>query len=69
VGLFGVGLPSFGNSIAAWVCGILGLAGILSIMFTSSSRLDRKQAEKYGGQPAFDEWRARVAASVIPFVR
>eukprot|EP00584_Thalassiosira_punctigera_P022040 CAMPEP_0172551052 /NCGR_PEP_ID=MMETSP1067-20121228/35649_1 /TAXON_ID=265564 ORGANISM="Thalassiosira punctigera, Strain Tpunct2005C2" /NCGR_SAMPLE_ID=MMETSP1067 /ASSEMBLY_ACC=CAM_ASM_000444 /LENGTH=292 /DNA_ID=CAMNT_0013338771 /DNA_START=181 /DNA_END=1059 /DNA_ORIENTATION=+ len=69
VGLFGAGSVSFGKSIAAWVCGVLGLWGILKIMLGSSSSLDTKQSEKYGGQPAFDEWKGKVTSSVIPFLR
>ncbi|KAL7533530.1 hypothetical protein ACHAXR_005292 [Thalassiosira sp. AJA248-18] len=69
VGLFGAGSVSFGNSIVAWVSGCLGLSGILSIMFMASAGLDKKQSEKYGGQPAFEEWKGKVTSSVIPLVK
>eukprot|EP00579_Thalassiosira_antarctica_P005080 CAMPEP_0201884026 /NCGR_PEP_ID=MMETSP0902-20130614/16367_1 /ASSEMBLY_ACC=CAM_ASM_000551 /TAXON_ID=420261 /ORGANISM="Thalassiosira antarctica, Strain CCMP982" /LENGTH=340 /DNA_ID=CAMNT_0048412913 /DNA_START=42 /DNA_END=1064 /DNA_ORIENTATION=+ len=68
-GLFGAGSVSFGKSIAGWTCGGLGLFGILSIMMGASSRLDTKQSEKYGGQPAYDEWKGKVTSSVIPFIK
>ena len=69
VGLFGVGCVSFGDSPTAWVTGVLGLWGILGIMFGASSRLDKKQSEKYGGLAAYEEWRGRVRWSVIPFIK
>ena len=67
-GLFGAGSVSFGKSVVAWACGALGLWGILSIMIGASSRLDAKQSEKYGGQPAYEEWKGSVKSSVIPFI-
>ncbi|KAL3823541.1 hypothetical protein ACHAXA_002882 [Cyclostephanos tholiformis] len=69
IGLFGVGCVSFGTSITAWSCGILGLWGILGIMFGASSRLDGKQDEMYGGMPNYEEWKSRVRWSVIPFIK
>lgn len=69
VGLFGVGCVSFGDSPTAWVAGVSGLWGILGIMFGASSRLDKKQSEKYGGLAAYEEWRGRVRWSVIPFIK
>ncbi|KAL9188181.1 hypothetical protein ACHAXT_006559 [Thalassiosira profunda] len=69
IGLFGAGSVSFGKSIAAWVCSGLGLWGILSIMFMAASSLEKKQAEKYGGQPAFDEWRSEVKSTLIPLIK
>lgn len=66
VGLFGAGSVSFKKSITAWVCGGLGLWGILSIMFGASSRLDKKQSEKYGGQKGYEDWKVKVKSSVIP---
>jgi steroid 5-alpha reductase family enzyme len=69
VGIFGVGCVSFGGSPAAWICGVLGLWGILGIMFGASSRLDEKQSERYGGLAAYEEWRGRVRWSVVPFIK
>ncbi|KAL7433780.1 hypothetical protein ACHAXM_003725 [Skeletonema potamos] len=69
VGLFGAGSVSFQKSIVAWLCGSLGLASILSIMFGASGRLDTKQQEKYGGQRKYEEWKDSVKYSVIPFFK
>lgn len=69
VGLFGAGSVSFQTSIVAWLCGVLGLASILSIMLGSSGRLDAKQDEKYGDQPKYKEWKDSVTYSVLPFFR
>ena len=68
-GLFATGGTSFGGSVTAWACGTMGLGGILSIMFGASSRLDKAQEEKYGGQAKFDEWKDSVGWSVVPFLR
>ena len=68
-GLFGAGSVSFGKSITAWVCGVLGLWGILGIMLGASSRLDKKQTEKYAGQPAYEDWKKEVSFSVIPLIK
>lgn len=68
-GLFVAGSVSFGNSIVPWTCGVMGLLGILSIMLGSSSRLDGKQSKNYGDQPEYVEWKRKVTASVIPFLK
>lgn len=68
-GLFAAGSVSFGKSITAWVAGVLGLWGILAIMFGSSAGLDKKQAEKYDGQSAYEEWKGKVTSSIIPFIK
>ena len=59
-GLFVAGVPSFGSQPIPWVAGGLGLWGIYGIMSGATKRLDGKQAEKYGGQPVYDAWRART---------
>ena len=69
IGVFGVGSLSFGASITAWSCGMLGLYAILSIMFGASSRLEMRQSEKYGGSYRYEEWKKRVRWSVVPFVK
>jgi steroid 5-alpha reductase family enzyme len=69
VGIFGAGSVTFGKSIVPWASGVLGLWGILTIMLGASSRLDTKQAEKYGGQPAYDDWKKKVTSSVIPLIK
>ena len=68
IGLFVAGSVSFGKSILSWAVGALGLWGILSIMFGASSRLDKKQAEKYAGQDAYTEWKKKVPYSLVPLV-
>lgn len=68
-GLFGAGSVSFQRSITAWLCGILGVGGISSLMLGASGRLDTKQQEKYGGQQKYDEWKKSVKYSVIPFLK
>ena len=68
-GIFGAGAVVFGKDIVAWLASALGLVGILSIMFGASARLDKKQAEKYEGQPKYDAWKGEVTSSVIPFIK
>lgn len=68
IGLFVGGSVSFGKSIVAWACGVLGLWGILGIMFGASSRLDKKQEEKYGKQDTYIEWKKKVPYSLVPFL-
>jgi len=68
IGLFAAGSVSFGKSIVAWVSSVLGLWGILGIMFGASSRLDKKQDEKYGSQKAYIEWKEKVPSSLVPFL-
>jgi steroid 5-alpha reductase family enzyme len=68
LGLAVGGAPSFGKSITAWVCSSLGLYGIVGIMRNATSRLDKKQEEKYKGQDAYDLWTEQVKATLVPFV-
>ena len=72
IGLFGTGCVTFPfnrTSITPWICGILGLWGILSIMFGATSRLDKKQTEKYIGQINYEEWKKRVKWSIVPYIK
>ncbi|KAL7545282.1 hypothetical protein ACHAWF_008628 [Thalassiosira exigua] len=69
VGLFGAGSVTFGKSIVAWVCSCLGIWGIVRLMLGSSKGLDKKQSDKYKGQPAYEDWTTQVTSSVIPFVK
>jgi steroid 5-alpha reductase family enzyme len=62
------GAPSFGKSIQAWICSLLGMYGILGIMRNATSRLDAKQAEKYKNQEAYELWRIRVESPLVPFI-
>lgn len=72
IGLFGTGCVTFPfhrTFITPWICGILGLLGTLSIMFGASSRLDKKQTEKYTGQIYYEEWKKTVKWSIVPFIK
>ena len=69
VGLLVGGAPSFGQSIPAWACSILGLAGIVSIMTKSTSKLETQQAEKYGGQDKYEAYKSQVKWPLLPFVK
>jgi steroid 5-alpha reductase family enzyme len=69
MGLFVGGAPSFGTSIQAWACSGLGLFGIISIMLKSTSALEEKQEERYGGQEKYKAWKKQVSSSLIPFVK
>lgn len=62
------GAPSFGKSVQAWACSVLGMYGIVGIMRNATSRLDAKQAEKYNGQEAYELWTNKVKAPLVPFV-
>jgi steroid 5-alpha reductase family enzyme len=62
------GAPSFKKSVQAWICSLLGMYGILGIMRNATSRLDAKQAEKYKNQEAYELWRTKVKAPLVPFL-
>jgi steroid 5-alpha reductase family enzyme len=68
LGAFLAGLPSFGNSIVAYVCSISGLYGIISIMRGATKSLEKKQVEKYGGQPKYENWKKKVPVSLVPLL-
>jgi steroid 5-alpha reductase family enzyme len=69
VGLFVGGAPSFGNSIPAWACSILGVGGIVSIMTKATSGLEKRQAEKYRGQDKYETYKSQVKWPLLPFVK
>ncbi|KAL7546011.1 hypothetical protein ACHAWF_009362, partial [Thalassiosira exigua] len=69
VGLFGTGSVTFGKLIVAWVCGYLGLWGIVGLLLGQSNGLDKKQSDIYKGQPAYEDWTRNVTSSVIPFIK
>lgn len=68
VGIFVAGLPTFGNSIVAWLCSMAGLYGIVSIMRGATKSLERKQAEKYSGQPKYERWKEEVPVALFLFL-
>jgi steroid 5-alpha reductase family enzyme len=67
-GLYMGGVMDFENSWTAWIASTAGLFCIVSIMLGSTKRLELKQKEDYGGQPTFEQWRARVRAPLVPGV-
>lgn len=69
IGMFLTGAPSLGTSILGWTASIVGLGSILSIMVGATTRLAQKHQEKYGGQPAFEQWKLQVPYTLVPLVR
>lgn len=69
LGVYLAGLPSFGTSAVAWLCSTVGLYGIASIMQSAASSLEKRQQEKYGGQEKYEEWKRKVPAPLVPFVK
>jgi steroid 5-alpha reductase family enzyme len=67
-GLYMGGVMDFGPSLTAWIASTAGLFCIVSIILGSTERLELKQKEHYGGQPTFEQWRARVRAPLVPGV-
>lgn len=68
LGLWLSGVSCFGQSIVGWVAGTLGLYGIFSIMLGATKKLEERQAEKYGGQVKYEEWRGKVKGALFPLV-
>jgi len=65
-GIFFGGALSFGYSVTAWICGLIGWSGIFFIMTGSAKRLDAKHEERYAGQLEYEEWKNRVKSSFYP---
>jgi len=63
------GVPYFGRSVVAWLCSTAGMVGIVSIMRQATKGLEDKQAERYGGQEAYEEWKSQVSSPLFPFVK
>jgi steroid 5-alpha reductase family enzyme len=68
IGIFVSGLPAFGNSIIAWLCSTAGLYGIVTIMRGATKSLEKKQEEKYGGQPKYEHWKKDVPVTLLPLL-
>jgi steroid 5-alpha reductase family enzyme len=66
LGTFASGLSAY-RSVAAWVIAGTGLVCILLIMLGSARRLETKQAERYGSDPAYQDYARRVPV-LIPFL-
>jgi len=68
-GLFIGGLTSYGAHIMKWISSILGLTGILFIMFNATKRLDQKQGDLYTGQDKYDSWKKKVPYPLFPGIQ
>lgn len=68
LGLWLAGASCFGESVVGWVASTLGLYGILSIMKGATKKLEERQAEKYGDQVKYQEWRGKVKGALFPFL-
>jgi steroid 5-alpha reductase family enzyme len=67
LGTYLAGAPSFGRSIVAWLASSVGLYGIVTIMVGATSRLEKRHVENYGGQEAYESWKKKVPAALLPF--
>eukprot|EP00536_Pseudo-nitzschia_multiseries_P017706 jgi/Psemu1/226163/e_gw1.1738.6.1 len=54
------GAPGLQKNIPAWIVSLLGFTAISKIMTTATDRLETKQAEKYGGQVSYENWKKDV---------
>jgi steroid 5-alpha reductase family enzyme len=68
-GTYLAGAVCFGKSYVGWISSTLGLYGIVSIMVAATKGLEKRQQEKYLGDPTYENWRASVRFPLIPFVR
>lgn len=66
LGVFVAGTAAYG-SIAAWLLAAIGLVCIELIMLGSARRLELKQAERYGSDPAYQNY-ARHVPILFPLV-
>jgi steroid 5-alpha reductase family enzyme len=66
-GIWLTGLPSFDTSVIAWLCSSAGLYGIITIMRGATHSLEKRQADKYGGQPKYETWKKDVPSPLIPY--
>jgi steroid 5-alpha reductase family enzyme len=69
LGTYLAGAPSFGRSITAWLASSVGLYGIVTIMVGATSRLEKRHVENYGGQEAYESWKKKVPAALLPFFK
>lgn len=69
LGIYIAGVPFFGRSVQAWLWSTLGLMGIISIMRAATRKLEERQAEKYGGQGAYENWKEEITSPLIPFCK
>ena len=58
----------YGAAIAGqWIVAILGLIGIIFVMFSDARRLEIRQNKNYGSDPEYQEYVKKVPI-LIPFV-
>lgn len=69
LGLYIAGLPAIGGSYLGYVYSTLGHFGIVFIMVGATKRLEERHEENYGGQRAYEEWKAKVPAPLIPLIK
>jgi steroid 5-alpha reductase family enzyme len=68
-GTYLAGTVCFGKSYVGWISSSLGLYGIVSIMVAATKGLEKRQQEKYLGDPAYENWKATVRYPLVPFLR
>lgn len=66
LGVFISGLNIYHNA-AQWCCALLGLLGIIYVMFGGARRLEIRQDKHYGHNPAYRKYKASTPI-MIPFV-
>lgn len=66
IGVFVCGCTSL-NGAGQWIVAILGLVGIIFVMFSGARRLEIRQNKNYGSDPEYQEYVKKVPI-LIPFV-
>lgn len=66
IGVFVVGCASL-KTAGQWIVAILGLIGIIFVMFSGARRLEIRQNKNYGSDPEYQEYVKKVPI-LIPFV-
>jgi steroid 5-alpha reductase family enzyme len=69
-GNFIAGIPALilSQSICGGMASLLGWIGIFYVMMNATSSLEKKQAMKYGTQPAYIIWKRRVKGPLLPLL-
>ena len=66
-GIFVSGITTYGTSIGQWITAILAYICIVYIMFNGAQRLEKRQMERYGNDPAYNEY-ANKTPIIIPLL-
>lgn len=69
VGTYVAAMASFGTSMVGWLCSTVGVCGIYSVMKMATRSLEKRQQENYGGQERYEDWKRKVPAPLIPYVK